>query len=165
MARKVTVLKAEQEAVQYAHDHFPALRDGGRFKAALASLLAKLEAPREVKVAGLGLLDVERALQGCRKYTRWLAGNPARHLATLQGAGATPEQVTKVGRWLDEQPWMRGTWTLGSLAAKWGEWYSQAAAAPVTSTIGSAPAGFAGECESCGGTSGYHGGTCRRFGV
>lgn len=144
MARKVVVTAAELAALKVAQRHFPVLRDRGKLEAALAGLIVKVEAPVEAKVStGLGLREVERALEGCTKYARWIAGNPGRHLLTLQGAGATQEQITKVGRWLDAQLWMRGRWTLGSLASKWGEWVSQAVVAEPSVTIGSAPAGFA----------------------
>ena len=142
MARKVVVTKAEQDALSFALERISGLEYERKHWAGLETLLAKLVAPKETKVAGLSLRDVEIALIGIVKYTRWLSGNPGRHLRLLQQAGATPEQITKVGRWLDHQTWMRGRWTLASLASKWGEWYSQAAAFEPGPVIGSRPAGF-----------------------
>lgn len=146
MAKAVRVLKDELAALKTAARLLPSLRDRGATKRHLEALIAKIEAPTPVKVPGLSLIQVEMALCNCRKYARWIGGSPARHLATLQGAQATPEQIAKVGEWLDHQPWMRGRWTLGSLAAKWGEWLSQAVASAVTvestESIGQAPAGF-----------------------
>lgn len=147
MARKVTVTADECRAIEavvalLGENHTN--KAIGKAQATLRGLLAKVYTPPEPKVAGLSLVAVEQALTGCTKYARWIAGNPGRYLLTLQRANATPEQVGKVGRWLDGQPWMRGKWTLGSLAGKWGEWYSQAAAAPeVTRPVAGRPAGFA----------------------
>ncbi len=130
MARKVSVTVAERLAIETAIRALggePCLTDRIRVKTQsdLVGLLAKLTAPVEPKEPGLSLVTVERALEGCRKYAKWIAGSPGVHLKRLQQAGATPEQVRDVGLWLDTQPWMRGKYTLGSLAQKWGEWLAQ----------------------------------------
>lgn len=149
MARKVTVTKAEQDAIECSIRVLGQFIDSDklcrRAQSVLVSLLAKLEAPAEVKMAGMSLLAFERALGDCPKYARWIAGNPGRWLKALHQAGATEEQVATVGKWLTAQDWMRGRVTLGSIATNWGGWLARATSETKTATrpVAGRPAGFA----------------------
>lgn len=131
MAKKVTVLKAEEAALRDALAALALDIPGGHATLkGLAALLAKLDAPKpEPKESGLPLSAIEVALGYSKKYAPWL-GNPARQLKTLHEANATLEQLERVARWADRQGWL-DRFTLQSVANSWGSWLSQAMAGPV----------------------------------
>ncbi len=127
MARKVTVLKAEEEALRKALGWLEQDQAALAVVTPLRALVAKLDAPRpEPAPTGLGLPEAERALATGKKYAKWW-GNPSRFLKVLNEAGATLDQLEAVARWTNGQGWLH-TFSLQTVSNNWGSWLSQAMA-------------------------------------
>lgn len=135
MARKVTVLKAEEEAIRLAvvaleTEDCLTPKSRAATVTALEGLLAKLTAPKpEPRESGLPFYSIERALAIGKKYAPWW-GSPARHVKALHEAGATLDQLEAVARWTDKQGWLE-VYTLQSVANNWGSWLAKAMVVPV----------------------------------
>lgn len=131
MSKRVAIAKGEQEALVHLTERLIAWEsEGNKVEAkhvrALQRLLAKIEAPAKV-LDGISLGDAESALAGCRKYCRFVSGNPYPLVASLARLKVHPDQLQAVGRWVDRQGWLRNGVTLSSILRNWSSWMSQAA--------------------------------------
>jgi hypothetical protein len=89
------------------------------------------ERVREAKPAGG--IGAQRFLLALRAGTTKVpeeTGQPASYYATVAKligqAGVTEEQATRVGRWIEEQHWLKGPVPLRQVAFKWPEWHTKA---------------------------------------
>ena len=85
------------------------------------------EAP---KAAGIGAQRFLLALRVGTQKVPEETGQPSSYYATVAKlvaqAGVTEEQATLVGRWIEEQHWLKGPVPLKQVAFKWPEWRTRA---------------------------------------
>lgn len=143
MPRKITVTQGEEYAVSWALAVAEVHKASDKTQKALASLLAKIRESKAAKT-GLTLSEAEAALSGCRKYSKFVGGNAGMLVNLLAAKAATPDQLAKVGRWVDGQAWLTSV-DLGLILTKWEGWLARAAALDAGSggsSYFSGPAGF-----------------------